>query len=57
MRWIVRLLVLYLVALVLVVVVAVSVGSTTGNGRPVHSRMNPVSHSDYELHRSIGHVT
>ena len=56
MRWMVRLLVLYAVAVVAVVVVAVSMRSTTGAGRPVHSRMDPVSHSDYELHRSIGHT-
>ena len=56
MRWIVRLLVLYVVALVLVVIVAVSVTSTTGAGWLAHSRMDPVSHSDYELHRSIGHA-
>ena len=56
MRWMVRLLVLYAAAVVIVVVVAVSMTPTTGVGQPVHTRMDPVSHSDYELHRSIGHI-
>jgi hypothetical protein len=56
MRWIVKLLVLYTVAIVLVGVVAVTATSTTGAGQPVHSQMDPVSHNDYELHKSIGHV-
>jgi hypothetical protein len=56
MRWIVRLLVLYVVVLVVVAVVAVTMTSTTAAGQPVHAQMDPVSHSDYELHRSIGHI-
>ena len=56
MRWILRLLVLYAVAVVVVAVVAVTMTSTTGAGQPVHARMDPVSHSDYELHRPIGHT-
>ena len=56
MRWIVRLLVLYAVAVVVVAVVAVTMTSTTGAGQPVHAPMDPVSHSDYELHKLIGHV-
>lgn len=55
MRWIVRLLVLYAVVL-FVGVLAVAATSTTGASQTVHSRMDPVSHNDYELHKSIGHV-
>ena len=54
MRWIVRLAVLYVVAVVVVVAFAVGMTSTTGAGPPDHARMDPVSHSAYELHRSIG---
>lgn len=57
MRWIMRLLVLYAVALAVVGLVAiVGMTSTPGTGQSAHSQVNPVSHSDYELHRSIGHV-
>lgn len=56
MKWIVRFVVVYAVALVLVVVVAVTVLPTPGGGQPGHSRMDPVSHNKYELHKSIGHV-
>jgi hypothetical protein len=55
-RWIAKFLVLYAVAVVLVGVVAVTMTSTTGAGQPVHSQMDPVSHNDYELHKSIGHI-
>lgn len=56
MRWAMRLIVLYAVAVVVVFVVAVSMTSTTGGGRSVHARMDPVSHSAYQLHRSIGQI-
>lgn len=57
MRWIVRFLVLYAVALVIVGVVAiVGMTSAPGDGQPSHAGMDPVSHNAYELHRSIGRV-
>jgi hypothetical protein len=46
----------YGVALLVVLVVSIEGSTTTGVGQPDHTQMNPVSHSDYELHRSIGHV-
>ena len=55
MRWIVRLLVLYAAVFVIVAVVVASV-PTDGTSQPAHPRTDLVSHSDYELHRSIAHV-
>jgi hypothetical protein len=56
MKWLMRFAILYLVSLVILfAVVAMAGGGSVGPGDP-HTRMNPVSHSDYELHRSIGHV-
>ena len=58
MRWLVRIAALSLVALVILfAVVAVAGGRSHGPGAPAHDQMNPVSHSDYELHKSIGHIT
>jgi hypothetical protein len=58
MKWLVRLAALYLVSLIILfTVVAVAGGGSTGPGAPSHDQMNSVSHSDYELHKSIGHVT
>jgi len=48
--------VLSLVALVIVLAVVAFAGASTGVGTGPHDRMDPVSHSDYELHKSIGHV-
>jgi hypothetical protein len=55
-EWAARLVILYGVALLIVLVVAIGTSSTSGVVQPGHDQMNPVSHSDYELHRSIGHV-
>ncbi len=54
MKWVLRLVVLHGVGLLIVLVVAIGT-STTSGGQPGHDQMNPVSHSDYELHKSIGH--
>ena len=58
MRWAVRLAILYLVSfIILFAIVGFATGGSIGPGGSVHDQMNPVSHSDYELHKSIGHVT
>ena len=57
MKWVVRFFVLYGVALLITLGVAIGASSSNGSGTPGHDRMVPVSHSDYELHKSIGHVT
>lgn len=58
MKWVVRIAVLYLVVLAMMFTfVALTGSNSTGPGAPSHAQMNPVSHSDYELHKSIGHVT
>ena len=56
MRWVLRLVVLYGVAFLIFLVVAIGTSTSSGHGQPGHDQMNPVSHSDYELHKSIGHV-
>ncbi len=61
-KWLVRITALYLVTLVIMfAVVAFTGGASTGSGtpsheQPSHEQMDPVSHGDYELHRSIGHI-
>jgi hypothetical protein len=56
MRWVLRLVVLYGVAFLMFLIVAIGTSTSSGPGQPGHDQMNPVSHSDYELHKSIGHV-
>lgn len=48
--------VLYGVTLLIVLVVAIGTSTTSGVGEPGHDQMDRVSHSDYELHKSIDHV-
>lgn len=49
---------LYLVTLVFMfAVVGFAGGDSTSPGTPSHEQMDPVSHSEYELHKSIGHVS
>lgn len=57
MRWLVKIAAVYLVTLlILLTIITLESGSSTGRGAPVHERMDPVSHSDYELHKSIAHI-
>lgn len=56
MKRVVTFLVVYAVTLLVLIVVVVGISWTSGVGQPRHGRMDPVSHNDYELHRSIGRV-
>lgn len=57
MKGLVRIAALYLVTLVVMfAVVAFAGGVSTGGGPPSHGQMDPTSHNDYDLHKSIGHV-
>lgn len=57
MKWMVRFAALYLVTLIFMVAVGTLAGHAPQGGKAVqHELMDPVSHSDYEFHRSIAHV-
>ena len=57
MKWAARIAALYFVTLVFMfAIVALAGDDSVGHRTPSHVLMNPVSHSDYELHKSIGHL-